>query len=124
MSVDLLSKLLVQFGLPTVLAVGFCYWFFVRHLPSLEKANERRFGELKKAHTESLLAQERAQETCLENQNIIFEKALSQIIETMNAGFSKLSQDIKDLQSQASEPEYEKIDVKKVKKLSVDRKMS
>lgn len=94
MTVELLSKFIIQFGFPTTIAIGFCYWFFIKHLPSLQDSTEKRFHELKKTHTEALLAQERAQEKALDKQNIIFEHAMSQIVDKISIGFSEIKQEI------------------------------
>jgi hypothetical protein len=94
MTLELVFKIAAQYGLPTVFVVGFCYWFFMQHLPSLQEATERRFDELKQAHTQALEAQERAQEKAFDRQSSLFESALAQIVDQMTQGFSDVKHEI------------------------------
>ena len=101
MNLDLFIRLAAQFGVPTVIAIGFLYWFFMKHLPAIREETQKRFAEMKEDHTKALELQERT----MEKQGELFKQALSQIVDRMTSGFDELKRAIERIQEKCEKGE-------------------
>ena len=108
MNLDTFIQLSAQFGVPTVIAVG----FFMKHLPSIREETQKRFSEMKEDHKEALQLQERT----MEKQGELFKQALSQIVDRMNNGFDELKRAIERIQEK-----FEKGEGLEVLKKAIER---